>query len=57
MNKKQDLAVIKYVQKKSMTPTEIHEDMGQAFAEHSPSYAIELDCGIQVRQEQHRNLY
>lgn len=39
MDKRETRAVIKYLQKKGMTPKEIHEDMVQTLAEDSPSYA------------------
>ena len=38
MDKAEARAVIKYLQKKGMTPKEIHEDMVQILAEDSPSY-------------------
>ena len=39
MDKKEARSVIKHLQKKGMSPKEIHEDMVQTLGEDSPSYS------------------
>ena len=50
MDKTETRAVIKFLQKKGMTPKEIHADMVQTLAEASPSYATVKKWAAEFRR-------